>query len=358
MNYALTYVNYIAASTSFGSLAVTILADNDYYSETAATTSCGRPGSSFKKYGVRLHEAHKTGLGSSAALVTALVCALVVHRTVHPEDLDESLDRLHNLAQVVHCAAQGKVGSGFDVAAATYGSSLYRRFSPEILAGLGEVGAPQFEDRLFTIVEDLNAGAHWDARSSQIGFELPRGLQLVLCDVDCGSHTPGMVKKVLEWRQRNRHEADDVWDELQYKNELLYQELQRLVREDVDEPTEDDLDVIRERLLHCRYYIRKMTTLAQVPIEPQVQTALLEGLGTVKGVVGGVVPGAGGYDAVALLVRNEPGVADRIRSFVENWKSPVPDDFGGEIGKVRLLGVRHGAEGVRSEDPIHYSEWI
>jgi phosphomevalonate kinase len=30
----------------------------------------------------------------------------------------------HNLAQLVHAVAQGKIGSGFDVAAAVYGECL------------------------------------------------------------------------------------------------------------------------------------------------------------------------------------------------------------------------------------------
>jgi phosphomevalonate kinase len=40
---------------------------------------------------------------------------------------------VHNLAQLSHCAAQGKIGSGFDVAAAVYGTMQYVRFSPQIL---------------------------------------------------------------------------------------------------------------------------------------------------------------------------------------------------------------------------------
>ena len=108
----------MADSKDFGSLSITILADNDYYSETAFSRyemSRGR----FANFGVPLQEAHKTGLGSSAALVTALVSALVIHRTMQPEDLGLGRDKLHNLAQAAHCAAQGKVGPGFDDASAT-----------------------------------------------------------------------------------------------------------------------------------------------------------------------------------------------------------------------------------------------
>jgi phosphomevalonate kinase len=49
------------------------------------------------------------------------------------------LELAHHLAQAAHCAAQGKVGSGFDVSAAFSGSQRYRRFDPAILAPLVEV---------------------------------------------------------------------------------------------------------------------------------------------------------------------------------------------------------------------------
>lgn len=51
---------------------------------------------------------------------------------------EKSKDRhlAHNLAQYVHCLAQGKIGSGFDVAAAVFGSHLYSRFDPSVLQQL------------------------------------------------------------------------------------------------------------------------------------------------------------------------------------------------------------------------------
>ena len=41
--------------------------------------------------------------------------------------------QVHNLAQLSHCCAQGKIGSGFDVAAAVYGTMQYVRFSPQVI---------------------------------------------------------------------------------------------------------------------------------------------------------------------------------------------------------------------------------
>ena len=94
---------------------ITILADDDYYSHTQPRTV-----GQFTDFQVSLKNAHKTGLGSSAALVTALVAALFTFFSDQdPAEFPSSnnLEKIHNLAQACHCAAQGKVGSGFDVAA-------------------------------------------------------------------------------------------------------------------------------------------------------------------------------------------------------------------------------------------------
>lgn len=47
--------------------------------------------------------------------------------------IDYQKKLVHNVAQLCHCLAQGKVGSGFDVSSAVWGSHVYKRFSPEIL---------------------------------------------------------------------------------------------------------------------------------------------------------------------------------------------------------------------------------
>lgn len=88
-------------------------------------------------------EVAKTGLGSSAAMTAAVVAALlnylgVVNLSLLTGDQEErgsaDLDLVHIIAQSAHCIAQGKVGSGFDVSSAVYGSQRYVRFSPEVLS--------------------------------------------------------------------------------------------------------------------------------------------------------------------------------------------------------------------------------
>lgn len=52
------------------------------------------------------------------------------------DDVGNGRRLAHNLAQFVHCVAQGKVGSGFDVSAAVFGSHLYTRFDPSVIQDL------------------------------------------------------------------------------------------------------------------------------------------------------------------------------------------------------------------------------
>ncbi|KFZ13508.1 hypothetical protein V501_03679, partial [Pseudogymnoascus sp. VKM F-4519 (FW-2642)] len=121
-----------------------------------------------------------------------------------------------------------------------------------------------------------------------------------MCDVDCGSQTVGMVKSVLAWRAKDVEDAGRIWTSLQSANEGLASALAKGVEADISSA----FTAIRE-------LIREMGTKSGVPIEPSAQTALLDRLCEVEGVVGGVVPGAGGHDAVALLVREGEETLER-----------------------------------------------
>ncbi|KAJ4015111.1 phosphomevalonate kinase [Fusarium irregulare] len=340
LSYALTYIDRVGGqrpSHSLTSTRLIILADNDYYSHSETDTSrSGR----FAKFPVTLGDANKTGLGSSAALVTSLTASLLVHYL--PEDLfnidsDKGKRTLHNLAQAAHCAAQGKVGSGFDVATAVYGSCRYRRFSPATLSKIPEPGAAGFADALVKLVD---GESEWDVEVLKDAVIMPKGVVLRMCDVDCGSKTVGMVKKVLAWKAANPDESKTLWDELQKRNEQLIATLNA-----------GDVAQLPEKIGAVREKIREMGTASDVPIEPQSQTELLDALSTVDGVYGGVVPGAGGYDALALLMKDDQETKKRVEVFLEKWAA--------EKGtKVKLLGVTGEMEGVRSESLDVYAGWV
>ncbi|KAI4211571.1 MAG: hypothetical protein LQ351_005612 [Letrouitia transgressa] len=336
------------------------MADSDYYSHAESNGSATGDDSRFLDFGVSLTQAHKTGLGSSAALVTAFTAAVLSYY----EDgghipLNSEYERacLHNLAQAAHCAAQGKVGSGFDVAAAVYGSCVYRRFSPSILQGLGEIGSKGFSSRLRAVVEDTDSLHKWDTQIDKSSSVIPKGLRLFMCDVDCGSETVGLVKQVLSWKKEDPNEATRLWTTLQKENEVLAQELRRLSSDCGG--SAGDYDNLSDIVLKVRSLIREMSSKARVPIEPEVQTRLIDACRQLPGVVAGVVPGAGGFDAIALLVRDDEEVFRNLKDFLGSYRSPGDVAEGGNgIGKVKLLGVKQEMEGLKEEDAKIYANWI
>lgn len=381
IRYCLNYLSVTQSDLPFliPSTQLTILADNDYYSQPESSTPLMR----FNKLNVPIFEANKTGLGSSAALVTSLTAALLSTYSsgLQPLNLSTSENQriIHNLAQAAHCAAQGKVGSGFDVAAAVFGSHIYHRFSPSILEPLqssndeADLHPNEFALRLVKTVKST-----WDYSIKPT--RIPPGLRVVMGDVDCGSATPGMVRHVLAWRKENPQEAKLLWDKIEALNLELIKILEELGHKAAEQgeeylpglyavgnfaqalndeegkpnPTVELFRHLRTQISKIRREIRNMGEAAGVPIEPPSQTKLLDHLTkSCQGVIGGVVPGAGGYDAVALLIADEDPAINSITAAFKEWK--FGEDEGIGSGRVRVLSAREEASGLRSEDIGQYA---
>ncbi|KAG6874475.1 hypothetical protein C0995_010385 [Termitomyces sp. Mi166 len=340
-----------ANTTLSKGLDIAIVGDNDFYSQREKLTSLHLPrtlGSliqipPFTSTGVPLSQVHKTGLGSSAALITSLVSGLLIHFSSIPADsfsVPTSDGRLlaHNLAQYVHCYAQGKVGSGFDVAAAVFGSHIYTRFNPAVLNGLMNDEASPTRDHLFPVqlrAQSLHpilspSNKAWDYVVKP--FKLPPRTRLMLADINTGSDTPSLVSKVLKWRTENPGEALALWTDVDILNTRLAETLvalSELYEKDAASYTTAlkyiaSLQPIQwsanpyqpeeEKPIISKFYdahgisqairskMKRMGELSGVPIEPVEQTKLLDSCVSLAGVIGGGVPGAGGYDAIWLLV--------------------------------------------------------
>ncbi|KAI9893160.1 MAG: phosphomevalonate kinase [Vezdaea aestivalis] len=353
LDYVLTYVRSLNLELE-PFVIITIVADQSYYSQPVETSTHpdGQQQQRFRHFGTTLQDAHKTGLGSSAALVTALTAALLSFYLPSEQFNLANADqrfKLHNLAQAAHCAAQGKIGSGFDVAAAVFGSCSYTRFSPTVLAAVGNVGSEGFEQRLKQTVENTQKDQLWDEEVRTEGAVMPEGLRLVMCDVDCGSQTVGMVKKVLAWRKSDPDRASEVWNRLDSRNQAFSTLLRTKYM-----PKEE----LTRALQAIRSTIRDMSQAAGVPIEPESQKSLLDACSSIDGVIGGVVPGAGGDDAVVLLIEDRPKVLEEVRHLLSDWKIDRSAS-GMEAGKVKMLSVREDKQGARAQDNVEiYLPWV
>lgn len=306
----------------------------------------------------------------------------------------------HSTAQFCHCSAQGKVGSGFDVYCGFFGSNSYRRFDPLALRELLDL---ESEGKLTRtrLIEDLTPTAEEEETAAVVAeeekqsegknpgtaltpaqvwrafyrsasepsaeFDLPPGMILLLGDVQGGSETPGMVSKVLAWREFSPETAEEVWEELSGHNDRVRLLLQELQTRAEDPATKSVYDLVRTRcaqtpavawnvdtMIHAdlqqpehqeilrlfiqlhtafqevRQGLRRMGQEAGVPIEPPAQTQLLEETMKSPGVIMAGVPGAGGEDAIFAVVLDEVCV----EQLVQRWESyrPAAVEDGGAGG--------------------------
>nr|AGZ15314.1 phosphomevalonate kinase [Panax ginseng] len=318
-------------------------------------------------------EVAKTGLGSSAAMTTAVVAALlsylgVVNLSSLSEDQNQELDTadldvVHVIAQTAHCIAQGKVGSGFDVSSAVYGSQRYVRFSPEVLSSAqGAVGGQPLDE----VITDVLKGK-WDHERTK--FSLPPLMMLLLGEPGTGgSSTPSMVGAVKKWQESDPQKSRDTWTKLSNANSALETQLnllRKLAEEHWDaykcvisscsmckseewmgqtsEPSQIQIVKAllgsRDAMLEIRCQMRQMGDAAGIPIEPESQTRLLDATMKMEGVLLAGVPGAGGFDAIFAVTLGDASSTN----LTEAWSSH----------NVLAMLVREDPRGVslQSSDP-------
>ncbi|ETW06980.1 phosphomevalonate kinase, variant 1 [Aphanomyces invadans] len=308
------------------SLAITLEADNDFYSQRDQLHNQGLPVNrktlaSLPPFLPSLLDdaghakISKTGMGSSAALITSLVGALLgffgaanLPTDAGPHDASTQVgaDLVHNLAQIAHSIAQEKIGSGFDVSAAVYGNQLYNRFRPDAIEPFLKENIEQ--------VDPVALAAHlttpWD--NVVRPFCLPDGMHLIMGDVNAGSATVSMVRKVLAWKSADPVESAALWEKLNGSNQQIPNLLEQLhtlqttkangtleklshLSHHQWESTDADvgrlLSTMRQTFLTIRGYLRDMGDLAGVQIEPADQTALIDATMDVPGVLFAGVPG-------------------------------------------------------------------
>lgn len=353
-------------------MVVLLRADNDFYSQISSLQSRRmtigsdslRSLERFRSSTIQHDGAvkiAKTGMGSSAALTTSLVAALLEFFGVIKLSLRKANDRrlVHNLSQIAHALAQGKIGSGFDVAAAVYGSVIYSRFNPLMIAGLSEQLSPS------VVYEAVTNPSAWDQTITE--FTLPAPLDLMMGDVSGGSNSVAMSRTVLDWLNGPGEEAGELWAEIAQVNTSICSLFRKLSDASVSSPVlfkssikragaisyekwnpADPVESILLEIKHSFRMVRKLLkTMGEksgVDIEPEAQTQLVDATDAAVGVLCAGVPGAGGVDAIFCIVFSETARL-AVESVWAQWQ--------GTIVCPLLVKSDTGAEsGVRME-PLH-----
>jgi phosphomevalonate kinase len=333
-----------------GSAVITLQADNDFYSQRNYLEQKGekvtaRTLRTVPPFNELVGEVSKTGLGSSAALTTSFVTALCHALARQPAFAARkaeicATEAMHRVAQAAHSVAQGKIGSGFDVHTAVYGTNVYVRFPPSKVDGLMKDKQP----RSFTaaqVAACVDPAVEWIPARPLVTHALPRGIQLMLADIhQGGSATPGLVSKIMAWRKGVQGVEGNLWDRLARANESYLLTIQALRDVAAEDPTAYDATVdalrrqpaaswqddsvaaqvfmrFRDGAATTRRLLREMGEAAGVEIEPPVLTPLLDATLALPGVIAAGCPGAGGYDAIFALVVGGEAEMTAVEAFWE-----------------------------------------
>lgn len=255
----------------------------------------------------------KSGLGSSAAVTVATVGAMF---EAHGVNAAKEMELVHKTSQMVHSLVQGKVGSGFDVAAACFGGCKYVRYSPGIVKSVLEGSAKE-------IVGAINAD--WDCVVNAV--PLPKGLRVAMASFEGESASTGaMVKKVNEWKTAAPVEYMQLMARLNAENAAAIGALDA-----------GKLEEFKKHFTLGRMITKELGVKSGAQIEPDEYTSLIEESER-NGAFCCKLPGAGGGDAIAALCRSQ-GDKLRLEAF---WR--------GYTGKkLRVLDVGASNEGARAE---------
>ncbi|MDE1824072.1 MAG: hypothetical protein KGH74_02105 [Candidatus Micrarchaeota archaeon] len=259
----------------------------------------------------------KSGLGSSAAVTVATIGAVL-----HAYGVDTGKDDcLHKLSQLSHSVATGKTSSGFDIAAATHGTIIYERYTPEITSGFPTDYSP--EELLGLIKRD------WDYKIER--FSMPGIFRTSYASfVGEGMSTKMAISKVFDFKKRNPSKYVELMASI---NSAASRSIEALRRIGKDGSNERSLDEFKTSFNEGRFATKELGVESGVGIEDDYCTRLIEE-SCKNGAFVAKLPGAGGMDAIAAL-----SIGGREKALRKFW---------GANKSLSVIDVRIGNSGFSS----------
>jgi phosphomevalonate kinase len=269
----------------------------------------------------------KSGLGSSAAVTTAVTGAIF---ELHGMKIEKNLDLIHKMAQYIHFRAQGKVGSGFDIAASCFGGHAYSRYSPDLIKDIPENASIE---QIAGTVEKK-----WDYTAEKIG--MPDNFIVAMGNfVGTSASTSEMVKKINEWKATNT----DAYKKLMHDMDESNKEAIRHLRE-INNGNKEAMEKFRHAFREGRALTKKLGDLSGAPIETDDFTDIIDKTER-NGAFVAKLPGAGGGDNISAICLSR-GDKERVEKY---WGSC-------EIKKIQPTPVSTSNSGLRSEPEKAYKE--
>lgn len=222
-------------------------------------------------------------------MVSFITSLLLAWECISFTEVNRSL--ITDLSLQSHFLAQGKVGSGYDIVTAIYGTCIFEK----------KEDCCAFEELVF-----------------------PKTLNVLFsCGGTQSSKTSTFVRSIQKWRNENNanEEVSSLWIQYKLNNQQI---IDAFKQEEMDLK---ELKSLFGEKLDIMYSISKMSN---TEIVPDILYELMKKTLLIDDVVGCVVAGAGGYDSFYCVVKPSEEVKNSV-SFV--WGK-----YGYSISSVKVKG--------------------
>ncbi|MFX0124939.1 MAG: phosphomevalonate kinase [Candidatus Hodarchaeota archaeon] len=233
----------------------------------------------------------KVGFGSSAAAVVAIIGAVLkIHEVISFTEEDKEV--IFKLGVIAHYFGQGKLGSGFDVAASTFGGVLvYKRFDPEWLQQ--ELDTKSLLEVIYQTWPILE---HWN-------LKLPDNLELMIGFTGTSASTRKLMKQMKIFKQDDPVSFQRIIEDIKKVTRNLIRAIQN----------EDQTEIIK-LMNENRLLLEELSIACSCHLEIEEHRIMSK----IAGKYGGVAKfsGAGGGDcSIGVCFHNEIK-----KAVVNEWK--------------------------------------
>jgi phosphomevalonate kinase len=264
----------------------------------------------------------KTGLGSSSAFINSLTSNLILiyeylckNKNYPKNSIIKNIDDKNFQAMILGSCllsnnlSQNKIGSCFDIISSLFGSQIFIQVQNNIFLNSPFNLNSETISKINNLLEYLKTSYIPNILYLNENNKYLQN-KIFFISIEIGSDTRIFVKKVLEYankKKKNKLYDDELFTQLNELNENII----NIILKDFNK--DKDYILLKENCIKYRSILRKLSEESKVDIEPNILTPLLDDLINLNDIIYAICPGAGGYDSIIIMAKENTNKSDLIK---------------------------------------------
>ena len=270
----------------------------------------------------KISQSIKTGLGSSSAFINSLTSNLILtyeylcqNKNYPKNSIIKNMDDKNFQAMILGSCllsnnlSQNKIGSCFDIISSLFGSQIFIQVQNNIFLNSPFNLNSETISKINNLLEYLKTSYIPNILYLNENNKYLKN-KIFFISIEIGSDTRIFVKKVLEYankKKKNKLYDDELFTHLNELNENII----NIILKDFNK--DKDYILLKENCIKYRSILRKLSEESKVDIEPNILTPLLDDLINLNDIIYAICPGAGGYDSIIIMAKENTNISDLIK---------------------------------------------